>query len=429
MKTVTPEGYLPRIVDSEIEECLRLYGAVEITGAKWCGKTWTARRHAQSIAYLDEPGSLDIALNAPQILLDGANPRVIDEWQLAPQIWDTVRHAVDDAGQRRGLWILTGSSAPDYSTIRHSGAGRIGRVRMSPMSLFESGDSLGAISLSGLFAGNFTPCRSEVSPADLAACCVRGGWPGNIGNNPREALRVARNYLKAVTTINMPAQGRSGAVASRLLRALARNVGQSVTYKTLVNDMYGPEDTPEKPTPRTVSEYVDMLDSFYLIEQIPGWAPPARSPKRFQIKEKRYFTDPSLAVALLGMNPESLLRDFQTFGLVFENLCVRDLLVYARALPDIADEPLRYYRDDTGLEVDVIIEQADGSWAGIEIKLGQNKLDQAAVNLLRLKQKLADNPLAQTREPAFLAVIVGLGEYAYQRPDGVYVIPSNALAP
>ena len=151
MKTVTPEGYLPRIVDSEIEECLRLYGAVEITGAKWCGKTWTARRHAQSIAYLDEPGSLDIALNAPQILLDGANPRVIDEWQLAPQIWDTVRHAVDAAGQRRGLWILT-------------------------MSLFESGDSLGAISLSGLFAGNFTPCRSEVSPADLAACLLCSGW-------------------------------------------------------------------------------------------------------------------------------------------------------------------------------------------------------------------------------------------------------------
>ncbi|MCV0009847.1 ATP-binding protein [Mobiluncus mulieris] len=429
MKTVTPQGYLPRVVDAEIEECLRLYGAVEVTGAKWCGKTWTARHHAQSIAYLDDPNSLEMAQSAPELLLDGDHPRVIDEWQLAPHLWDTVRHAVDDAGKRRGLWILTGSSAPDYSATRHSGAGRIGRVRMSSMTLFESGDSLGAISLSGLFAGNFTPCRSEVSPNNLAAWCTRGGWPGVIRQAPREALRVARDYLKSITTTNVPTKGKNADTTMRLMRALAKNLGQAATYKTLANDMYGSEDAPEKPTPRTIGEYVTMLDDFFLIEQLPGWAPPARSPKRFQTKEKRYFTDPSLAVALLGMNQESMLRDFQTFGLVFENLCLRDLAVYAAALPEAADSPLRYYRDDTGLEADAIIEQADGSWAGIEIKLGANKTDQAAANLLRLKQKLTQNPLTQTREPAFLAVIVGLGEYAFQRPDGVYVIPINALAP
>lgn len=422
METINPAGYLPRVVDAQVQRCLRIYGAVEISGAKWCGKTWTARHHANSIVHLDESNALAAAKAAPELVLEGDKPRVIDEWQLAPNVWDAVRHAVDEAAEK-GLWILTGSSTPAYSKTRHSGAGRFGRVRMRPMSLFESEDSVGAVSLEGLFAGKFSPAQTGIDVSTLAELCCRGGWPGVLGFSASDAQQVARDYLEAALVTSVPAQGKDSATARRLLRSLARNLGQLATYKTLVADMYGQE--PGQIAPRTVGEYLDVLNSLFLIEPVGGWAPPARSPKRFQTKERRYFIDPSLPIVLLRLNEHSLQRDFQTFGLVFENLCLRDLAVYSEAL----GATLRYYRDDAGLEVDAIIETSSQEWAACEIKLGENKVDKAAKKLVRLREKLLRNPANQVKPPAFLAVITGLGQYAYQRQDGVYVIPITTLRP
>lgn len=430
MSKVQPPGYLPRVVDAEVEECLRVYGAVEIAGTKWCGKTWTARHHGKSIIYLDESSNLNLAQAAPESILPGENPRVIDEWQLAPTIWDTVRHAVDDTGSRKGLWILTGSTTPAYSQTRHSGAGRFGRVRMSPMSLFESGDSTGVVSLQKLFAGQFTPTAAAVDLERLISWCCRGGWPGTLELQTSDSLRIAADYVEMHLMNSIPTLGKNPETARRLLRSTARNLGQAVTYKTLRTDMYGAQSDPTQYlSEATVGEYLDTLTSLYLLEPIPGWAPPARSPKRFRTKERHYLADPSLAVVILELDQQSLTRDFQTLGLVFENLCVRDLLVYARALPGSRLAPLRYYRDDANLEVDVIVESYGGAWGALEIKVGDNKVDQAASNLLRLEKKLLENPAARATPPAFLAVLVGLGQHAYRRPDGVYVIPIATLGP
>ena len=429
MANAHPEGYMPRLADREIEECLAVYGALEITGTKWCGKTWAARRHAESIVYLDEGSNLEKALAAPEAMLAGTQPRVIDEWQLAPRIWDTVRHAVDEAGRKRGMWILTGSSTPDKSEVHHSGAGRIGRVRMLPMSLFESGDSSGEVSLSGLFDGEFAPATAAMDLDKLVELCIRGGWPAGVDLPPRRALRVARDYLAATLTVSMPARGASADTATRLAQSLARNLGQPVTAKTLVADMYGPEEKESAVAERTAQKYVGLFRSLFSLEPVGGWAPPIRSPKRYQTKEINYFADPSLAVAALQMNAQGLVSDWQTLGLVFENLAIRDLIVYGRALPESVEHPVRYYRDDAGLEVDAIIEQADGRWGAIEIKLSEDKVDAGARNLVRMAAKLTKNPAARVRSPEFLAVLVGLGDTAYRRQDGVYVIPIAALGP
>ncbi|MEE6147996.1 DUF4143 domain-containing protein [Olsenella sp. YH-ols2223] len=425
--SVVPAGYLPRIVDDEVDECLETYGAVEIAGAKWCGKTWTARRHARSIIYLDEGQNLDMALADPKAVLVGERPHVIDEWQLAPSVWDVVRHEVDDAGGEKGLWILTGSSTPAKDRVHHSGVGRIGRVRMLPMSLQESGDSTGEVSLAGLFEGKFAHVSCEMDVDRLVSLCCRGGWPEAVGIRPSRALRIARDYVDATVEQSVPAKGGSPDTARRLLGSLARNLGQATTRKTMVRDMYGEAGETDAVSPATVSNYVALLESLYLVMPVRGWEPPARSPKRFRTSPKRYLVDPSLAVALLQMNERSLKEDWQTLGLVFENLCVRDLTVYARALPEASQDPMHYYRDDNGLEADAVIEDASGRWGAFEVKLGENRADEAAQNLLRIREKLARNSLARTREPEFLAVLVGLGERSYQRADGVYVIPVGCL--
>ena len=425
--SVTPAGYLPRIVDDEVDECLATYGAIEIAGAKWCGKTWTARRHAKSIIYLDEGQNLDIALSDPMAALVGERPHVIDEWQLAPALWDVVRHEVDDASGEKGLWILTGSSTPAKDKVHHSGAGRIGRVRMLPMSLQESGDSTGEVSLAALFEGKFAYATCSITADRLVSLCCRGGWPEAIGIKPIRALRIARDYVDATIEQSVPSKGGNPDVARRLLGSLARNLGQAVTRKTMVRDMYGESENADAASLATISNYTALLESLYLVLSIRGWEPPARSPKRFRTSPKRYLVDPSLAVSLLQMNEQSLKSDWQTLGLVFENLCMRDLSVYARALPEAAQDPVHYYRDDNGLEADAIVEDAAGRWGAIEVKLGENKVDEAAENLLRIRDKLERNSLARTREPEFLAVLVGLVERSYRRSDGVYVIPIGCL--
>ena len=429
--TMCPKGYRSRIVDSQIEQYLRLFGAVEVSGTRWCGKTWASLAHAESVIYVDRGANLEIVAADPAFALAGSAPHVVDEWQRVPGVWDVVRHAVDDAGDSKGLWILTGSSTPATNETSHSGAGRIGRIRMHPMTLSESGDSSARVSLAGLFEGRFSTCPATSDVVELARLCARGGWPALIGADPDDAQIGIRDYLASVFAQSVPRMGGDSFVAERACASVARNIAQSATLSTLAADVYalsgGRVATNDEQ--QIVSRHLDILARAYLIDNVGGWVPPSRSPKRMRTKPKRYLADPSLAVSLLGMSGESLMQDWQTFGFVFENLCMRDLDVYARALENAGAHPLRYYRDDSGLEVDAIIERADACWAGIEIKLSPAKVDEGAAALLRLRNKLMRDEKARTREPSFLMVLVGTGEAAYRRPDGVYVVPIRTLGP
>ena len=424
------EGYLPRVADVQIERYLKAFGAVEIAGTKWCGKTWSALMHGASVSYVDE--NLDLARADPSMMLMGDRPHVIDEWQRVPAIWDCVRHEVDRARGTRGAFILTGSSTPatrqGEQRPAHSGAGRIGRVRMSPMSLFESGESTGQVSLSGLFAGEFTPCVAERDTMGLVEAACRGGWPEAVGMDVSSAQLIAREYVTAALGVSIPALGLDPDIARRVASSLARNLGQAATYKTIIADMFGAEENPLSVIDEgRVRAYLDALKGMYIVEEVPGWAPPARDRKRFATKPKRYLADPSLACALLGMSPAALLADWQTFGLVFENMVVRDLSVYARALDLLDDVPVRYYRDDSGVEADAIVQLADGRWAAFEFKVSEDKVEKGVASLERMRRKVCENPRSQTRPPEFMAVITGVGEYAREVAEGIVVVPLRLL--
>ena len=421
-----PEGYMPRVADAQIERYLKAFGAVEIAGTKWCGKTWSALMQGASVSYVDE--NLDLARADPSMMLIGDRPHVIDEWQRVPAIWDCVRHEVDRARGTRGAFILTGSSTPatrqGEQGPAHSGAGRIGRVRMSPMSLFESGESTGQVSLEGLFAGEFTPCVAERDTVGLVEAACRGGWPEAVDMEVDAAQLIAREYVTAALGVSIPALGLDPDIARRLASSLARNLGQAATYKTIINDMFGAEENPLSVIDEgRVRAYLDALKGMYIVEEVPGWAPPARDRKRFATKPKRYLADPSLACALLGMSPAALLADWQTFGLVFENMAVRDLSVYARALDLLDDVPVRYYRDDSGVEADAIVQLADGRWAAFEFKVSEDKVEKGVASLERMRRKVCENPRSQTRPPEFMAVITGVGEYAREVAEGIVVVP------
>ena len=425
-----PEGYMPRVADAQIKRYLKAFGAVKIAGTKWCGKTWSALMQGASVSYVDE--NLDLARADPSMMLIGDRPHVIDEWQRVPAIWDCVRHEVDRARGTRGAFILTGSSTPatrqGEQGPAHSGAGRIGRVRMSPMSLFESGESTGQVSLEGLFAGEFTPCVAERDTVGLVEAACRGGWPEAVDMEVDAAQLIAREYVTAALGVSIPALGLDPDIARRLASSLARNLGQAATYKTIINDMFGAEENPLSVIDEgRVRAYLDALKGMYIVEEVPGWAPPARDRKRFATKPKRYLADPSLACALLGMSPAALLADWQTFGLVFENMAVRDLSVYARALDLLDDVPVRYYRDDSGVEADAIVQLADGRWAAFEFKVSEDKVEKGVASLERLRRKVCENPRSQTRPPEFMAVITGVGEYAREVAEGIVVVPLRLL--
>lgn len=425
-----PEGYLKRVVDDKVELYLKVFGCVEIAGTKWCGKTWTALEHGNSVSYVDE--NLQLAKADPSMMLLGDKPHVIDEWQRVPQIWDAVRHEVDRSRTSHGSFIITGSSTPilrkGENGPSHSGAGRIGRIRMHPMSLMESGESTAKVSLSGLFEGRFSPCRCEKNTLGLVESACRGGWPNVVEMDSASAQIVSREYLNAAFNASIPAMGLDPDLARRTAASLARNLGQSTTYKTIIKDMFGAEEEPLAIIGEDkVRIYLNALKSIYLIDELPGWAPPARDKKRFATKPKRYFADPSLACSILGMSAKALLDDWQTFGLVFENMAIRDLSVYASALDLFDDTPVRYYRDDSGLEADAIIQLADGRWAAIEIKTSEDKVRNGIENLKRLRSKLCENEKARTRMPSFMAVITGIGEYAREVEPGIYAIPLRAL--
>ena len=427
--TLRPSTYKPRIVDAQIERYLRLFGAVEVSGTKWCGKTWSSLAHGRSVTYVDRGSNLEVATADPGYALIGEPPHVIDEWQRVPAIWDTVRHAVDGAAGEKGLWLLTGSSTPSDDAVSHSGAGRIGRIRMHPMTLQESGDSSGFVSLAALFDGAFAPTQCEGGIEQIAKLVCRGGWPEQQMAAPEDAQVVVREYLASIFEKSVPRLGGDSSLAQRVAVSLARNLGQSSTNLTLARDAFALGEGEKVPDGqlRQVSELVALLGRLYMVDEVPGWVPASRSPKRMRTKPKRYFADPSIAVGLMGMSPASLLMDWQTFGLAFENLCMRDLDVYARALPDAASTPLRYYRDDSGLEVDAVVERADGRLGAFEVKLSQAKVDEAARTLLRMQGKLLESKASRMVPPSFLCVLTGVGEAAYQRPDGVYVVPICSL--
>jgi predicted AAA+ superfamily ATPase len=414
--------YRPRIVDDELAARLGATGAVVIEGPKACGKTATARQIAASEVLLDvDAAARDAIAVDPALILGGETPRLIDEWQLEPAIWNHVRRAVDDRGAP-GQFILTGSAVPADDITRHTGAGRITRLRMRPMSLFELGRSKGDISLAALLVGE--PVRSPnpgLTVGDLAREIALGGWPGLRDLALDQALRAVRGYLDEIRRVDVrgvDGRRRDPDKMGRLLRSLARNVATYAAATTLAGDTGGAEG-PLKDD--TVREYLDALGWLMIVEDQPAWAPHLRSRYVLRRGSKRHFVDPSLAVAALRATPDGLLRDLNALGFLFESLAVRDLRVYAQA----ADAQVLQYRDSNGVEIDAIVQAADGRWAAFEIKLGSGQADAAAANLKRFAQQI---DTAECGSPSALGVIVGTG-YGYVRDDGVGVIPIGALRP
>lgn len=421
---LTPEGYLPRVADQELQAALRSVAAVVIEGPRACGKTWTARRFASSEVVLDDSDDVRMAVTMdPAAILAGDTPRLLDEWQLAPRIWNPMRHACDRRA-RPGQFILTGSADPPDEITRHSGAGRVLRVRMRPMSLFESGESSGVVSLGGLLDGEQPSAgRSHLDLADLVDVVCRGGWPGLVGEPPSVAQTRLRGYLGEITRTDVARSGgpaHDPAGVSRLLVSLARNESTSAAYSTLAADMSGSREVAAHP--RTVKRYIDALSRLFVVEGLPAWAPHLRSRAQLRRSEKRYFADPSLAVAALRTGPTRLRADLEFFGLLFESLVMRDLRVYAQA----NDCRISYFRDNGSLEVDVVIERTDGEWMAAEIKLGGERLiEQGASSLLRLQSRV---DTVRMGEPSAMVVITATG-YGFKHRDGVQVVPLATLAP
>jgi len=422
MPAATSPSYRPRVVDSELTHQLSAVGAVVLEGPKACGKTATARQIAASEVLFDvDPNARQALAVDPALVLDGPTPRLLDEWQVEPIIWNHVRRAIDDRG-RSGQFVLTGSAVPADDVTRHTGAGRIARLRMRPMSLFEAGRSTGRISLARLLDGQIESCPDPgVAVADLAEEIAIGGWPGLRDRPAPNVLSAVRGYLDEIARVDVSrvdAARRDPERVGRLLRSLARNTATHAAATTLAADAGG-ADGPLKDD--TVREYLRVLERLMVIEDQPAWAPHLRSKYRLRTAPKRHFVDPSLAVAALRTTPARLLHEINTLGFLFESLVVRDLRVYAQA----ADAQVLQYRDSGGLEVDAIVEARDGRWMAFEVKLGQRQVDEAAAALLRFAERV---DTARCGEPALLGVIVATG-YGYRREDGVAVVPIGALAP
>ena len=427
-RTEKPKTYRPRLVDERLQRLLSTFGAVEIRGTKWCGKSWAALAFGESVVHLDDPNVKALVEADPSLALQGARPHVVDEWQEIPSTWDAARRAVDAAGDR-GLFILTGSSTPAKDSVTHSGAGRIARVDMSTMTLWERGLSTGAVSLSGLFEGKFEPsaCDASLAPLADAICC--GGWPALVGADAQTAAEVVNQYLDAMFEVSVPKKGGTPDMARRITSSLARNVATAATLQTIAQDA-ALGDEAGAPAASTVTAYLNMLEDMYVIEGLRGWDAPVRAKSRLRTKPKRYFADPSIPAAALGMGPGRLLSDGQTFGLLFESLCVHDLRAYAACLPGAHPGSLRYYGDSDGLEVDVIIELRDGRWAALEVKLGEAKVPDGIRNIERLREKVASNPAARNPEPEFSAVVTATSPFCrHDAEHDVYVFPITALRP
>lgn len=414
--------YLPRIVDEELEQRLDATGAVVIEGPKTCGKTATARNLAASEVRLDvDRNARRMVGVSPGTVLSGDTPRLIDEWQIEPDIWNHVRRAVDDRGAP-GQFILTGSAVPADDITRHTGAGRLTRLRMRTLSLFEAGRSSGQISLGALLNGEVQDSEpSTLMVPELVELICRGGWPGHIHHPLPLALRMNRGYLNEIRRVDIAqvsGRRRDPVKVGRLLRSLARNVATPASLTTLVKDVRGGGSTMK---PDTATEYVEALERLMIVEDLPAWAPHLRSRTRLRSTPVRHFVDPSLATAALGIAPERLLDDLKYLGFLFEAMVVRDLRVYAQA----ADAEVHHYREKGGLEVDAVVETDDGRWAAFEVKLGERWFEEGAANLRRLALRMKKGGRG---EPSALAVILPNG-YGHVRSGEVGVIPIGALGP
>jgi hypothetical protein len=413
-------AYRKRIVESELARKLASTGAVVIEGPKACGKTVTARQAAASEVLLDVDAAARQAISIdPMLVLGGKTPRLIDEWQVEPAIWNHIRRAVDERA-KPGQFILTGSSVPADEITRHGGAGRLTRLRMRPMTLTETGHSTGMVSLNDLLHGKVPRSPDPgLRIADIAERIARGGWPGLLNRSLGDCLQAVQDYLGEICRADVGRVGQrrhDPEKVGRLLRSLARNQATYASVTTLAADTGGGEGPIKEDT---AQEYLDALGRLMIIEDLPPWAPHLRSKSRVRSAPKRLFVDPSLAVAALRATPERLLKDLNLLGFLYESLVIRDLRVYAQA----ADAQVLQYRDNTGLEVDAVVETADGDWAAFEIKLGFGMADEGAASLLKFSQRVN---AAKSGKPRALAVIVGSG-YGYVRPDGVAVIPIGAL--
>jgi len=421
--------YKDRLLDKRLEKHLRAFGAVEIVGSMWCGKTWMAEAHGETKINLSHAGTRSLIEADYSLAFEGGKPHVIDEWQEIPALWDETRLAVDAAAGERGLFILTGSSTPKKEETIHSGTGRISRIHLRPMSLAETGDSDCSVSLSGLFTGNFKNARVRTDLRRIAGLICKGGWPGALYLEEGDAELIPNQYLDTLIS-SIGKKGRANEyMLRRFLVSMARNIGQAATYQTIGRDIaQGDFDGKNGFVSRQQIEA--LLSTFkerFIIEDICGWDAPVRAKSRVRIKPKRSFVDPSLTAALLGVNKDRLLQDGQLLGKLFEEMCLRDLRVYASSMDLALPDPVKYYRDSDNLEVDAIIELRDGRWAGIEIKLSENKVAEGVENLLRLKNKVTANPLARNPEPVFMAVLVGKTDFCRKTPEGIYVIPCTAL--
>lgn len=428
--------YRPRIADKILHDKLEAKGAVLIRGPKWCGKTTTAAQQAHSILYLSNPKNRDSILQMaaidPQILLEGENPRLLDEWQIAPQLWDAVRFETD---QRRkpGQFILTGSAQPitrnntEGSAIFHSGTGRFAIIDMLPMSLSESGDSTNQVSLETMFNNPGAPIKGicQHTLSDIAYLMCRGGWPyTTTGELTRKAaLSQALDYVDVVVEEDISRvdnKDRNPERARKLLRSYARYQGTQTPISQIRKDLITNENDPL--TDDTINSYLNALRQIFVVKDLEAWNPNLQSKTAIRTTPTRYFIDPSIATAALRIGPDDLINDLKTFGLLFETLCVRDLRIYAEAL----DGDVYHYRDSNGLECDAVIHLRNGKYGLIEIKLGGEKLIEEGVKNLKKLESIIDT--TKMPEPSFLMILTAVGEYAYQRSDGVYVIPIGTLS-
>ena len=420
------DNYKKRIADSILQKKLKAKGAVLIEGPKWCGKTTTAEQISKSILYMANPENkeqnLMLADINPSLLLKGDVPRLIDEWQLAPKLWDAVRFEVDHR-KSEGQFILTGTSVPaDKNLVTHTGTGRISFLLMRPMSLYESLESNGTVSLADLFASKEVSGVNNLSLEDIAYLCCRGGWPRSISMEKDIALEQAFDYYDAVVNSDISRIDgikRESIRVKNLMRSYARNIGSQASIETLRNDMINNDSFSLDGD--TVFSYINALKKIFVVEDSPAWNPNLRSKTAIRSSDTRYFIDPSIATASLGIGPSDLINDLNTFGLVFENLCVRDLRVYAESM----NGSLYHYRDSSSLECDAVIHLRNGDYGLIEIKLGGDMLiEEGASNLIKLKDKLDTTKM---KKPSFLMILTATGNYAYKRKDDIYVVPIGCL--
>lgn len=426
MRWAYMENYKARIIDKKIDKYLSVFGAICIEGPKWCGKTWTSSYHSNSEIYIGDPSgnfqNRQLAQMSPSLVLDGETPRLIDEWQEVPPLWDAVRYKVDQV-PKKGQFILTGSATPNHKGILHSGAGRIARIRMRTMSLYESGDSSGDVSLEDLCNGKLTPkMTGEVDLKNVIEFIIRGGWPASLGLPIESAALLPKEYLEAVLNddiYRVDGVKRNTHKMRLLLRSLARNESTTVSNKTLKNDIKEIDD--EDIDTATIADYLNILDRLFITDNQKPFSTKIRSSVRIKQSEKRHFCDPSLACALLNITPHMLLNDLETLGFLFESLCERDLKIYAESI----DAHVYHYQDYKNREIDTIIELNDGRWCAIEIKLGANQIESAAENLKKIYEEMEKDP--KSILPSAMIIVCGLSNAAYQREDGIYVVPLTAL--